>query len=177
MRLRHIILMLLGVLGVLVINNSWAKSQVTKHKFRFPVGCVNVGYQFDLYNVVLKPSSAYSKQTIYFIRNKSNKSVYLHESVKHNKGYLVYTNGQVSQKRWSVLAVAKSNMKFTCTTYDKRKHEHRVINCKTALDICEFPRAHFGSNHRGTYWLIFNESKKEAMRIAKVYGIWLNAKH
>ena len=99
------------------------------------------------------------------------------ESIKDNKAYLVYTNGNVRPNQWSVIAVAKSNMKFTCANYDKRKRAHHVVSCKSVLDICEFPRAHFGANHRGTYWLIFNETKREAMRIAKDYGIWLNAKH
>jgi len=172
MSARYLIVILTVVFGLLTLNVAIAKKQI-----RFPVGCTNVGHKFDLYNVILTPTSRRLPQTVYFIHNISKESIYLHQEKQKDKLYTTRINGNISANQWSVLAVAEKQMKFACTTLDRRKKNHELISCEKVLDICEFRQSNFGINHRGTYWLLLNKSRKTAMKMTRDYGVWLNARH
>lgn len=159
------------------VTTAYTHKTTKKNTVKLPTGCLNVGHKYDLYNVIFKPTATKSRQTIYFIHNIGNKSVYLHEAGESDKPYVMYINGKISPDNWSVLAVTKKQIKFNCTYFDENKKQHRVINCKDALEICEFPKALFGPNHRGTYWVLYNTSRKSAVNMTRNHGVWLNARH
>lgn len=167
------IIIALFISAGLLYQPVFAKSSDSSGKF--PRGCVSAGHDFDLYNVLFKPSAARSDQTVYFIYNHSREPVYLLDASETDKPYVMYNNGNVKPNLWSVFAVTKDKAKFICTTFDRDKKMHHVLDCKKYIKICEFRRAHFGSNHRGTYWIAVNKTRSAAISMAKNYGIWLNA--
>lgn len=95
------------------------------------------------------------------------------QAIGDSKPYIMHVDGSNDQNRWAVLAVSDHQIKYTCTNYDKRNNDYRVINCQKVLDICEFPRAEFGTNHRGTYWLTRNQSRRGAVNRARWHGVLL----
>lgn len=157
----------------LMINPALANNNNHKKTIRFPIGCKKMGYRFDLYNVLFTASNQRKSQTVYFIHNISQKPVQLLQSVTGNEPYTLYINGKINPNRWSVFAVSGRNLKYTCTHYNQSRKQHRVINCRHVLEICEFPKTRFGTNHRGTYWLAFNQSRKSAVDLARFHGILL----
>jgi len=177
MYLRYFFIVLTTVLGLLTQPVAIAKENGDQKNTSFPVGCVNTGHHFELYNVILTPSAERSTQTVYFIHNISTQPVYLLESQKSDNPYIMYINGRVDPALWSVLAVTEKQIKFICTHYDTHKKMHEVIKCQDVLAICEFKKALFGPNHRGTYWMTINKSQKAAVNMARNYGVWLNAIH
>jgi len=171
---RHYVIVLVMLLSCLMIFGTLAKKKQSEKRIRFPVYCKQMGYKFDLYNVVFSPSTKQYSQTIYFIHNISKREVRLLQSRDGNDPFIMHINGQVAPNRWSVFAVSGGQVKYICTNYSKRTKKHRVVNCQEVLDICEFPRARFGTNHRGTYWLTFNQSRKSAVNVARYHGVLLS---
>lgn len=159
----------------LITNSAIAikkNTQINK-KTSFPVGCKPFGYKFDLYNVIFIPSKRKNSQTIYFIKNISNKTVCLLQSNDGSNPYIIHIDGNIAPHKWSVLSVSEKKIKFICTNYNTHKNDHRVINCQNVLRICEFSRSKFGTNHRGTYWLTLNQSRKAAINITRFHGVLL----
>ncbi len=165
------------IIGLIIcsclIFNANAAKKTTKKTIRFPVGCHKIGYKFDLYNVIFTPSNKKYSQTAYFIHNISNRTVYMLQANDGSEPYIVHIDGNIDPNRWSVLAVSESDIKYVCANYDKANGDYRVISCQGVLDICEFPRAKFGTNHRGTYWLTLNKSRKSAVNAARWHGVLL----
>lgn len=157
----------------LLFNSASAIKAQKKNKIRFPIGCKQLGYKFDFYNVIFTPSNKVYPQTVYFIKNISNRTIRMLHVHNGDEPYIVHVDGTIAPNRWSVLAVSEPKIKYVCTNYNKRKNDHRVINCKNILDICEFPRARFGTNHRGTYWLAVNQSRRSAVRATRYHGVLL----
>lgn len=172
--IRKVIIIVLGIVCIyLIFNPVIAGKKNTQEETKFPIGCVHSGYKFDLYNIILTPSTKEYPQTIYFIRNKSNQEIYMLQAHNGHDSYVIHVDGSIRPLRWSVLAVSEPKLKYICASYDKRKQEHRVLNCKNVLELCEFPRARFGTNHRGTYWLTLNQSRTGAVRVARYHGVLL----
>jgi hypothetical protein len=166
------IIVLLMVFG-LIANPVFARRKQIKKEKRYPTGCMQMGYKFDLYNVVFNPSNKKYGQTIYFLHNTSHKPVYMFHANDKNHSYVVHVNGYIFPNMWSVLAVSEHKIKYICTNYSRRASNHRIINCKHVLRVCEFPYAKFGTNHRGTYWLVLNRGRKSAERAARYHGVLL----
>ncbi len=166
-----------SIIGLIIcsclILNATAAKKPTKKTIRFPVSCKLMGYKYDLYNVIFTPSNKKYSQTAYFIHNISNRTIYMLQVNDGSEPYIVHVDGNIDPNRWSVLAVSDHRIKYICTNYDKRNNDYRVINCHGMLDICEFPYAKFGTNHRGTYWLTLNKSRKAAVRTARWHGVLL----
>jgi len=174
MMVKHYFMIVLAIsLNCLVFNTAFAIHKYSGKTIRFPVGCKQMGYKFDLYNVIFTPSTRQYPQTIYFIHNISNKTIYMLQSTDGDNPFIIHINGKIAPNRWSVLAISEPKLKYICTNYNKRKNDLSVINCQKMLDICEFPRARFGTNHRGTYWLLFNRSRRSAVNVARYHGVLL----
>lgn len=176
MNSRYGVIMLTMIIGLSFGNAAIAKKYNEQKKPSFPTGCANTGYRFDLYNLIVTPSSKKSKQTIYFIHNMSERPINLLEAEEENKPYIMHTNGTVNPNLWSVLAATKKEIKFICTNTNPHTKLQTVINCKKGISVCEFSQANFGPNHRGTYWMTSNQSQKEAVNMVRDYGVLLNAK-
>jgi len=173
---KRIFIYLATILCCLIINSALAnkKNARTNKEMRFPVGCKPFGYKFDLYNVIFTPSTKKYSQTIYFIKNISNKTVHLLQASDGNDPYILHINGSIAPHKWSVLSVSEHSIKFICTNYNKRSRDHQVINCQNVLRICEFSRSRFGTNHRGTYWLTLSKSRRSAVNITRFHGVLLS---
>jgi hypothetical protein len=171
---KRIIIYFTIIFSCLLFNVASASNHRTKKKTRFPVGCKPIGYKFDLYNVIFTPSTKKYLQTVYFIRNKSNRTIQLLQANDGSDPYIINIDGNIKPYRWSVLSVSENKIKYICTNYDKRKNKHRVISCQNALQICEFPHTRFGTNHRGTYWLTLNKSRRSAINATRFHGILLS---
>ncbi|MGD9107658.1 MAG: enhanced entry protein [Gammaproteobacteria bacterium] len=171
---KRIIIYLAIVFSLLTFSLTLANSQRAKAKSRFPAGCRPIGYKFDFYNVIFDPSTIRYSQTVYFIKNISNRPVYLLQSSNGSEPYILYSNGLISPNKWSVLSVSEDQVKYICTNFSRANREHRVINCQNVLSICEFSRSRFGTNHRGTYWLTMNKARKTAVNITRFHGILLS---
>ena len=173
MMTKRIIIYLTIIFSCLFSHPLFAKNNQPKENIRFPIGCKPMGYKFDLYNVIFRPSNKMYSQTVYFILNKSNMIIHLLQVSNGNELYLVHIDGNIYPNKWSVLAASETEIKYICTQYNEYKDDHRVLNCQKVLDICEFPRARFGTNHRGTYWLTLNQSLISALKVARFHGVLL----
>lgn len=141
-------------------------------KLRYPIGCTQMGYTFDLYNVIFTPTAKFHPQTLYFVHNISNRPVTMLQTRTGTEQFVIYNNTTIAPNRWSALAMDEKSSKYICS--DSKGNETRVpIQCKKVLDICEFASSRFGTNHRGNYWLPYNNTMGGAKRQAERHGILL----
>lgn len=139
---------------------------------RFPEDCHPIGYEYDHYNLLLKPTAKYHPQTVYLIKNISSHSVQLHQADTESKPYLIQNNNILKPNLWSVFATDQAQTKFICALADNKELTDQVVDCKKVLDICEFPRTKFGPNHRGNYWMFNNvATHREAQSKTKYWGV------
>lgn len=161
---------IVAVVIALFCVNSFA---VEKKKLRYPLGCKPVGYSFQYFNVMFKPTAKYHPQTLYFVKNISNRDINMMQARKGDEDYVVYMRNTIKPNRWSALALDEKNAKFICTNKNKKQKTHAVVNCRKVLDICEFTQVRFGTNHRGNYWVTHNKSMRGAYNATKWHGVLL----
>ena len=62
--------------------------------------------------------------------------------------------------RWAAFTMDKENLSFACFTKDGAENSIE-INCKEALEVCQYENSKFGPQNRGNYWISENLSKIE----------------
>lgn len=122
---------------------------VAKDKLsRYPRGCLPINYSMDYHALQLQPVKRSPPQAIYFIRNTSSKPVTLWQTRSGDAPYIVHINNVIGAKSWSVFALSEKLAKFICVNRHKNLQKSVVLDCRDVLDVCQFPYARFGGNHR-----------------------------
>lgn len=139
---------------------------------RFPEGCHPISHTFDHYNVLIKPKAVYHPQTIFFFHNIGKETVRLVQARSGHEPFVIHTRTKIKPNLWAVYATDEPVTKFTCLVSGKKGEPAKVVNCRNYLDICEFTRTRFGTNHRGNYWVFTNmPSHKVAQYRTKRHGV------
>jgi hypothetical protein len=142
-----------------------------KSKIRSPLGCKNVGYEYQLNVVNILPEDTGDRQSLYFIYNRLGKSINLHQMLKSSSTRSTYLNHVIRPHQWAVLATGEKEIKYICTVNGGKSSFGKVVDCSDSLKICEYARVKFGLNNRGNYWLVKNASRGRAVGNVVRYGI------
>ncbi len=153
-----------------VASATYAKKEKIDPEIRSPLGCLDVGYGFDLNVLQIKPRSEGDDQSLYFMYNKTNKSINLYQMRQSESSQSVYLNHVISPGRWAVLSSSEP-MKYICTVHDGKTSHGRIVDCANSLKVCEYARVKYGMNNRGNYWLVGSTSRNGAVRSVVYYGI------
>ena len=122
-----------------------------KKKIQFPGGCYQQGYEFKHSTLLLHPTSAGNRQSMYFIHNLSMTGpVKLYQMKSGEEPYVINLNSKINANQWGVFATSEEIDKFICTVPDKKHSHGKIINCKDVLDVCEFTNVLFGTNIQGS---------------------------
>lgn len=145
----------------------------TEHDKRFIKGCQEVGHKFSGGRLVLTPMKVEEyDQTIFFIHNVSMDRIVL-KSITTDAAPLYPTwKTKINENRWAAFATDKQGIQFACLSggYGGGGNE---VDCQSAIEVCQFPRAKFGSNNQGNFFVTSNRSKYSARNAAIRYGILL----
>ena len=166
--IRKFVLVVISI--VIGINLGWAASVEKDNDNRNPVGCRDVGYQFELETLHLLPQEAGPQQSMYFIFNKLNQSVNLYQ-MRDTDGRTLYLNHSINQHQWGVFSTGEKELKFICTVNDPKFHFGRIVDCAESLRVCEFTHVIYGMNNRGNYWLVNSYGRNAAVNAVIHYGI------
>ncbi|MDF1757308.1 MAG: endopeptidase IV [Legionellaceae bacterium] len=170
-------LKLLVLSAIFLISNVCSAESAEKYesefksKIRSPLGCKNVGYNFQLNVVNILPEDVGDRQSLYFVYNRLNKPVKLFQMLKSSSTRSTYLNHEIRPNQWAVLATGEKEIKYICTVADKKSVHGKVVDCSKSLKICEYARVKFGMNNRGNYWLVKNASRGRAVGDVVRYGI------
>ncbi|MFC3909179.1 endopeptidase IV [Legionella dresdenensis] len=142
-----------------------------KEDDRNPIGCRDVGYQFDLKTLQLLPHNAGAGQSMYFIYNSSPQTVTLYQMRGEDSSRSMYLNHAIGGKQWAVLSTSERKMKYICATPDSKSRYGKITDCSEMLRVCEYINVKYGLNNRGNYWLVNSNTKNGAIREVVHYGI------
>lgn len=156
--------LLLGVEATSFANNH-ASDEV-----KSPLGCRDVGYQYDLNVLQILPRSTGDDQSLYFMFNKTDKAINLYQMRQSESSQSVYLNHVIQPHRWAVLS-SSERMKYICTMDDRKQSHGRIVDCAESIKVCEYARVKYGMNNRGNYWLVNSNSRNGAVHQVVYYGI------
>ena len=166
------VLVVVSVVISIICNPAivWAEGVDKDNDNRNPLGCRDVGYQFELKTLHLLPQEAGVQQSMYFIFNQLNESVNLYQ-MREADGRTLYLNHSINQKQWGVFSTGEKELKFICTVNDPKFHFGRVVDCAESIRVCEFTNVKYGMNNRGNFWLVNSYSRNAAILAVLHYGI------
>ena len=156
--------------SLLLLGLSEAVYAKSDPQIRSPLGCRDVGYAFDLNVLQILPRSVGDDQSLYFMFNKTNKSVNLYQMRQSDSSQSVYLNHVIRPGRWAVLS-SSERMKYICTIHDGKTSHGKIVDCGESLKVCEYARVKYGMNNRGNYWLVNSNTRSGAIREVVYYGI------
>lgn len=142
-----------------------------KSKIKSPLGCKNVGYEYDLNTLTFLPESIGERQSLYFVYNRLGKSINLYQMLKSSSTRNTFLNQTIHPNKWTVLATGEKQLKYICTVNDGKSKFGRVVDCSKSLKVCEYTRVKFGLNNRGNYWLGNGTTRGSAVGSVVRYGI------
>ena len=138
---------------------------------RRPLGCKDVGYQFELKILRLLPLETADQQSLYFIFNTDSKPVNLYQMREEDSTRSIYMNHVIRPRQWAVLSTSEPEVRYICTMNDDKSNYGKVVDCGETLKVCEYARVKYGMNNRGNYWLVNGNTNTGAVYEVLHYGI------
>jgi hypothetical protein len=136
-----------------------------------PLGCRDVGYQFELKILKLLPADVGDRQSLYFLFNALSKPLTLYQMRKEDSTRSLYLNHVIRPQQWAVLSTSEKDLKYICTVDDAKSSYGKVVDCSESLKVCEYARVKYGMNNRGNYWLVNSNTSGGAVNEVIHYGI------
>lgn len=138
---------------------------------RRPLGCKDLGYQFDLKVLRLLPPETGDRQSLYFLYNTQTKPINLYQMREEDSTRSMYLNHVIRPHQWAVLSTSETEVRYICTINDAKSNYGKVVDCAESLNVCEYARVKYGMNNRGNYWLVDSNSRAGAVSDVLHYGI------
>lgn len=159
-------------LAILLVTGSVAHALVFKNdESKSPLGCKDLGYQYKLNLLKIKPHIEGDRQSLYFIFNKLNQPVKLYQMLKGDSSRSMPLNHVINGQQWSVLATSEKELNYICAVDATATKRGTVVDCSNSVKVCEYARVKFGLNNRGNYWFLNSTSRNSAVNDALHYGI------
>ena len=156
------------VLGMLI---GYTEAKSLNDETRNPIGCYDVGYQFELKTLSLFPGKAGAQQTMYFLLNTSPQRVILYQMLTDESAKSVYLNHMINPNQWAVLATSGKQIRFICATPDPKRRYGKIVDCASTIRVCEYTHVRYGLNNRGNYWIVKSNTRGGAINEVIQYGI------
>ena len=142
-----------------------------KEDTKNPIGCHDLGYEFDLKTLRLVSHSVGARQTLYFLYNKSQQSIILYQMLGEESARSMYLNHKIDARQWAILSTSARKMKYLCSVADGKNPYGKIADCSDVLQVCEYNHVKFGMNNQGNYWLVNSSTKNGAINAVVHYGI------
>lgn len=165
---------LMALLSLLLIATGVCAEEKEKKEAKddkYPLGCRNVGYVFDLKILKLLPEESGERQSLYFIFNNLSTKISLYQMLKNDSTRSMYLNHVILPRQWSVLSTSESELKYICSVEEGKSTYGKIVDCADSLKVCEFARVKYGMNNQGNFWLVNSNTNGGAVREVLNYGI------
>lgn len=136
-----------------------------------PLGCRNLGYEFNMRLLHLKPGEAGKRNSMYFIHNILGQNLIIYQLHKGDTTISTFLNHIIRPNQWAVLSVNEKSMKFACSLKRTGKQYGELVDCAKVMKVCEFNNVKFGINNRGNYWIVGSSTRNGALNAVVHYGI------
>ncbi len=144
---------------------------------RLPNGCTPTGFSFKYYVLTLHPNSSGKSQSLYFVHNKTLKTIKIYQMRRGDEPHTMHLNNKIRPNQWGVYATDEKEVRFICTiaaSNSRAKSKYgRIIDCDKVIELCEYKNVKFSYNNQGNYWGVNSASKWGAIRSIIFQGILL----
>ncbi len=142
--------------------------QASSEPTKFFRGCDAIGSRFEDNLIVLNPDSSISRQTVYFIHNKSHYplNIVLMKDIK--QPYLSYKN-QIGSQQWGVFATDERSLNFACQVAGKNS----MVDRQQVIELCQYVDIKFPQGNNGNYWAVTSSPLITARKEIVKQGILL----
>ena len=158
-------LMLLLMLGASAVFSA------PEREDKNPLGCLDLGYQFTLKTLDLKPQTEEGNPSLYFMFNQTSNPIQLSQMRSATDTEEMSNNHVIPPQQWAVLATDHRFVKYACSVADVKAIYGQVVDCAQSLKVCNFVRVKYGLNNRGNFWMVSGANKNSALRAVTLYGV------
>jgi len=119
-----------------------------------PIPCSPVKVTVANQNILLSGPHEKNSSQMYFLKNKSQKSLWLDHPTKRgtaSAGWASY----LQTERWSAIVVDKKDFSLSCAVIQPGKVDY--LNCAQAISVCAPAHVAIPANRKGSYWLVENK--------------------
>jgi hypothetical protein len=159
------------VLAAKVEPPSTPAPVVIEDTAKSPLGCRDLGYEYRLNTLVLKPHREDANPSLYFFYNRLSQPVKLYHLVGDKTGQTTFLNHTVQPRQWAALAIGQTDYKYLCAIHADKDNLGDMINCQDSIKVCEFAKVKFGLNNRGSFWIVKGNTRAGAVSEVVHYGI------
>jgi hypothetical protein len=149
----------------------------------FPRGCEVTGFGFSQDQLIVNDNG---QQAFYLIQNRSNMQIELQRFETREVFMSPSLTAKLAPSNWAAFASDIENLNFQCFSHKKDssiKGENNnqstnaanlvQVDCRTVLDVCQYPRVKFALSNMGNYWVSTNKSQQDVINEATRKGIYL----
>ncbi|MGL5742197.1 MAG: enhanced entry protein EnhB [Legionella sp.] len=149
------------VLSALLISTTQAASQ-------FPRGCEVTGFGFSQNYLIL---NEHGNQSYYLIQNHSDTKIEL-ECLNTDEAFMrPPLHAILDPMNWGAFASDIQNLNFKC--YKRAEESAVLVDCRSVLEVCQYPRVRFALSNMGNYWISFNKPQGDIIQDSVTKGIYL----
>ncbi len=138
---------------------------------RYPLGCRDSGYQFNLKTLDLIPHEEEGIPSLFFIFNKTNKPIQLSQMRAGDDDEKMSINHEIPPQKWAALAMDHHHFKYACSEANAKSAYGKVVDCAESLKVCNFARVKYGLNNSGNLWMVAGNTKNGALREVTNFGV------
>lgn len=167
---------LAAILVFLVLSASSAyadahQKEKEKEDNSNPIGCRNLGYQFQLKTLKLTPGKISDHQSLYLFFNQLNQPLTFFQMKGEDNSRSLYLNHIIGPRQWAILSTGEKQLQFICTIPAKKSQYGEVVSCSNSVRVCEYNHVKYGLNNRGNYWLVNSSTRNGAVVEIVHYGM------
>lgn len=160
------------LLSLFLLHGSHAKSlSNADDEEKSPLGCRDLGYEYNLHVIHLTPLAAGESQSLYLFFNRLSKPVNLYQMMGDNSTISMSLNHTIQPRQWSVLSAGEKNFNYICTLNDSTSRYGKVLDCADSVKVCQYARVKYGMNNRGNFWMVGSTSRNAAVNGITHYGV------
>lgn len=134
----------------------------------FPRGCEVTGFGYSQNYLIVNETG---EQTFYLIQNRSPAPIELQRYETREVFMSPPLTAKIDVSNWAAFASDVEGLHFQCFI---RENDNPVkIDCRDALEVCQYPRAKFALSNMGNYWVSTNKTQQQVIKEAVAKGIYL----
>lgn len=133
-----------------------------------PHGCEVTGFGFRENYLVVNETG---NQSFYLIQNRSNAVIELQRYETREVFMSPPLTAMLNPSSWAAFASDVEHLHFQCLV--KENEITKSVDCRSVLEVCQYPRVKFALSNRGNYWVSTNKTQSEVINESASKGILL----
>lgn len=125
--------------------------------------------------MLILPGNKTSPNTIYFLQNLSERSLWLDHPSDHPGSAKAGWSSYLQPDHWSAILLTQKDFALSCAIIEPGKVIY--LDCSKVLAVCIPEKSYLASKRMGSYWLAENQSLDDLLKIVAKRSLQNNNKN